>query len=949
MSMSTHKKKGTVPGGSGAVKANRVRRRVNPAAVSAEELLRILGTDAQKGLSPREAEKRLYSQSAKRCSPLFRTNAMTPSGCVKRLCREPVLWLYAAVCLSALFFGRTAIGIACLGMTLAYGAVCTACYAHAQRVDAVMQTMEAPLCRVLRNGMIRRVIAEEIVRGDVILLYPGDVVPADARLLSATDDFCVTERELTGNPSEGRTVRLKKRSDVTVFSAASRCCSSENMVFAGGVVDKGRARAVVVATGTQTHLGALTGGIKPVARGGMTASVRRAEKILNVVNLALLVLVIPITGIGILTLGNRYDLLDIVLAAMTPCLTSLTGHLFIRLSFLGASLRAMCAADRDAANSAEIRTTETLNSLNKADELVLVGTAGLHDGVPHPEFLTVGAARFDCTRPESNAASERFAALAYLYRAALPDTVCDCLPISDRREELLRERLSLLDALTDWAELSPEGVLTRVSSHAAVESKQQDGLPAVEIQWTDGHASTVYLSSDIEEAMKCSFLPDSGAVHPATAEEKEAVRLSFRQATLAGLRVCFLISARQDDSCLEGMIAYGPHSCRKTEGTVRTLTASGIRVTVFLRDITEENTRILSECGITSSYPADRPNPGEQRRPAVLLRKSGIAAFEGCSEAYISEYIHARRKEGGRICLLTGESRDRRLLESAYVACTVSPGMYRSIMDFRTNGTGIAGLDPEEHCTMDGGHDSAVASDLCRRRSDIIVRRVNHEGGGIMGVRQAFLTAARYRASLYGAVRFFAISQLLRVLMLVVPICMGAALPSAPWLLLSGLAVDTLALLSLAANDTDPSLTRSRTSDSDFRTMLRSLLPDLIGAAAAVACLWTAAGVGLLLTVNFGTGNLGAFAGLSVLTIQLTLCVTDRTLTRSTRSGFGILLLFLLLWAGSLAVALGSGLRLYWSLVFPLCGGLLFMVFRALASLAMRIPEHGRKGKPGNR
>ena len=218
-----------------------------------------------------------------------------------------------------------------------------------------------------------------------------------------------------------------------------------------------------------------------------------------------------------------------------------------------------------------------------------------------------------------------------------------------------------------------------------------------------------------------------------------------------------------------------------------------------------------------------------------------------------------------------------------------------------------------------------------------------------MGVRQAFLAAARYRASLYGAVRFFVISQLLRVLMLVVPICMGAALPSAPWLLLSGLAADTLALLSLAANDTAPSLMRSRTPAADFLTMLRSLLPDLIGAVAAVTCLWTAAGIGLLLTVNFGTGNLGAFAGLSVLTIQLTLCLTDRTLTRSTRSGFGILLLFLLLWAGSLAVTLGSGLRLYWSLVFPLCGGLLFMVFRALASLAMRIPEHGRKGKPRNR
>ena len=86
----------------------------------------------------------------------------------------------------------------------------------------------------------------------------------------------------------------------------------------------------------------------------------------------------------------------------------------------------------------------------------------------------------------------------------------------------------------------------------------------------------------------------------------------------------------------------------------------------------------------------------------------------------------------------------------------------------------------------------------------------------------------------------------------------------------------------------------------------------------------------MLLAVSFGTAGLDGFAGLSLLTIQLALYVTDPMLARRTRNGFCFLLAFLLLWVGALAVTLGSGLRLYWSLVFPLA-------LRALARVSARL------------
>ena len=168
--MSTQQKKtGSATGNDAGDVRRRARRRINPAAIPPGALLHHLKTDPETGLSPREAEKRLHPLSSARHRPLFLTGTLTPSGCIKRLCREPVLWLFLAVCLSALFFGRVAMGLACLGLTLAYGAVCTLCYIRSQRVDAAMRTLEAPLCRVLRNRRVRRLAADCVVRGDIIL------------------------------------------------------------------------------------------------------------------------------------------------------------------------------------------------------------------------------------------------------------------------------------------------------------------------------------------------------------------------------------------------------------------------------------------------------------------------------------------------------------------------------------------------------------------------------------------------------------------------------------------------------------------------------------------------------------------------------------------------------------------------------------------------------------
>ena len=58
----------------------RVRRKINPATASVEELLTHLATDPAAGLSPKEAERRLNASAAK---PLYASHARSFADCVK--------------------------------------------------------------------------------------------------------------------------------------------------------------------------------------------------------------------------------------------------------------------------------------------------------------------------------------------------------------------------------------------------------------------------------------------------------------------------------------------------------------------------------------------------------------------------------------------------------------------------------------------------------------------------------------------------------------------------------------------------------------------------------------------------------------------------------------------------------------------------------------------------
>ncbi|HEX2942405.1 MAG TPA: HAD-IC family P-type ATPase, partial [Rhodopila sp.] len=100
---------------------------------------------------------------------------------------------------------------------------------------------------VVREGIATKVLPQDLVPGDLIALSMGDIVPADARLVSA-QGLRVNEAMLTGE-----SLPVAKRADPVDPGAplADRTC----MVFRGTAVTGGGGTGIVVATGAHTEMG----------------------------------------------------------------------------------------------------------------------------------------------------------------------------------------------------------------------------------------------------------------------------------------------------------------------------------------------------------------------------------------------------------------------------------------------------------------------------------------------------------------------------------------------------------------------------------------------------------------------------------------------------------------------------------------------------------------------
>ena len=219
--------------------------------INLERALGEIGTGSAQGLSQKEAEERLkqFGKNAleqKREAPLvLRFFAQFKDFMVI------VLLLAAGLSyMAGRFHGENRItdaliilAIVCLNAVL--GLVQES---RAKKALEALKDISSPEARVLRDGQVLLIKAEEIVAGDMVYLETGDIVPADLRLIN-TINLQVEESALTGES-------LPVDKDAHAVAVQSAPLGDRlNMAFSGSFITYGRGIGVAVATGMDTQMG----------------------------------------------------------------------------------------------------------------------------------------------------------------------------------------------------------------------------------------------------------------------------------------------------------------------------------------------------------------------------------------------------------------------------------------------------------------------------------------------------------------------------------------------------------------------------------------------------------------------------------------------------------------------------------------------------------------------
>ncbi|OII72100.1 ATPase [Cryptosporidium ubiquitum] len=148
-------------------------------------------------------------------------------------------------------------GVGILFIVLINASLATYMENNASNALAKLADLSSPKCTVIRSGIINIIPAYNLIPGDIVLLRTGDSVPADVRLIEATEIKC-NEALLTGE-SEDVSKHLINSDLNNPFPT--------NICFASTAITNGTGKAIVVLTGMNTQIGRIAQQLK-LASGG---------------------------------------------------------------------------------------------------------------------------------------------------------------------------------------------------------------------------------------------------------------------------------------------------------------------------------------------------------------------------------------------------------------------------------------------------------------------------------------------------------------------------------------------------------------------------------------------------------------------------------------------------------------------------------------------------------
>ncbi len=216
----------------------------SPYAIASKNVVLQLNSDVELGLEKSQVVERI-SQFGKNEIPLKKPKSKWHIFIEQFL--NAIIYILVVAALLSFLFKDWPEGIAILIVIII--TVSIGFFMELQAINSLetLRKMGQAATSVLRDGKLLRVKASFLVPGDIIILEAGDVVSADARLITV-ENLTTKEAALTGESTQ-----VEKKTDSLPINTP--IVEQNNMVFKGTLITKGSAKAIITSIGIHTELG----------------------------------------------------------------------------------------------------------------------------------------------------------------------------------------------------------------------------------------------------------------------------------------------------------------------------------------------------------------------------------------------------------------------------------------------------------------------------------------------------------------------------------------------------------------------------------------------------------------------------------------------------------------------------------------------------------------------
>jgi len=788
-----------------------------------------LETDITRGLEREQVarRRRLYGDN-----DIYPTPKKSFKTYIAHLLTDYTSLLMLVTLLIAAVFEETENLLIMLLILATYYGIVMFTYVKAQNVLEGMGMSALPNAKVLRGGRLYMVKQKQLVKGDVIYVSAGDIVPCDARLVESSG-LEVLEVNVT---SVTHAVR-KDAKFVDYHDIAP--AQQRNMLFASTIVTKGTGRAICCETGSDALVCVMKKN-QPIISHERLEIFDHISGFCKKWTLAMtvMVLVLTVTDLVVGTtsatgiFGSFMKGLSLAVASMSEFYTAFA-YIVLACGIFGAVNR-----KKEVNRGALIKNSAKLEDIKNLTCLIVPKEAGFNI---HDMALGKVYANGDAYAPGDH--GYRRNASRVLRYALISTGLYGAGKLIENNR--LRENIysSEEEAIIKAAEACSEyniGLEKRYPMLEHLPKGVDNRFETTLVHYENSFV--VSLRGDYGAVLPlCRYYTEDSRVYPMTQDKlneffiaaEKLARESYRVLAIASRDTIYnnlkRLSACQTDLTLEGLIAIREPVLPEAAKNLLRCRNNGLKVIMLTPDVSENNVILAENLGLApkreqcvTGYELSHMKEGLFRANLDVY-----TVYQGLNLTQRRLLVRFLQEKGEKVGYLCSDLEEIILMREADV------GFSRSVtLSDRAGGSGIDLAGRNIPLYTKDPKEATSGCEALKFVSDVIVSEPDKSGtGGFNAMIDALLSSKAVYYNLHRMLKYMIASQLAKLVLVFIAVLLGFTALTPPQILFCGLVLDFAAMIIIAFEKPDHTLlgAPSKISDKLSRPFFKNLFSAMIG------------------------------------------------------------------------------------------------------------------------